>query len=130
MDQATLRKAVAYLRAHPSTFLATVAGQEPWVRAMWVARVDDDGTLWYGCAVTSNKVAQIRANPHACVAGGEGMTGVRLFGIAEVLTDAATKAAVWQDGFQDYFAGPDDPALAIIKITPTRVEVWNVSSPT
>lgn len=119
-----LEKAVAYLRAHPSTFLATVAGDEPWVRAMWVAKVEDDGTVWYATGIQSKKVGQIRANARVSIAGGEGRTGARLFGTAEIVTDAAVKAALWDDSWKPYFNGKDDPNLALIKITPQRVEVW------
>jgi len=124
MDKTTLAQVTAYLREHPSTFLATVAGQEPWVRAMWVARIDDDGTLWYATGLHSNKVMQIRQNPHISVAGGEGQHGIRLFGIAEIVIDPALKAALWEDTWTAYFAGKDDPNLALLKITPTRLEVW------
>ena len=124
MDQTTLAQVTMYLREHPSTFLATVAGQEPWVRAMWVARIDDDGTLWYATELHSNKVMQIRQNPCVSVAGGEGQHGFRLFGIAEVVTDPAQKASLWQESWTTYFTGADDPNLALLKITPSRVEVW------
>lgn len=124
MDQTTLAQVTTYLREHPSTFLATVAGQEPWVRAMWVARIDDDGTLWYATGLHSNKVMQIRQNPRVSVAGGEGQHGVRLFGTAEVVTNPAQKAALWQEFWTTYFTGADDPNLALLKIIPSRVEAW------
>lgn len=124
MDQATVSQVMQFFREHPSTFLATAAGDQPWVRAMWVARIEDDGTLWYATGLTSDKVAQIRQNPRVCVAGGEGMTGARLVGRAEIVTDAATKAALWEDSWSNYFAGKDDPDYTLIRITPEQGEVW------
>ncbi len=124
MGISSIDQAVAFLQANRSTFLATVLGQEPWVRAMWLAQIDDDGTIWYATGADSNKVMQIRQNAHVSVAAGEGQHGVRLFGTAEIVTDSAIIAALWQESWTGYFTGKDDPNLLLLKIRPTRVEVW------
>jgi general stress protein 26 len=121
MSEQTLQQALDYLREHPDTQLATVDGDQPWVRAMWLARVED-GALWYATARQSPKAGQIARNPKVCVSAYDTHTVARVFGTATVVDDPAAKAAVWSEGMARYFTGPEDPELVLIRVEPVTGE--------
>ena len=123
MEQTTLAKVVAFLRAHPETYLATVSGDIPWVRAMHAARVEEDGTVWYATARSTSKVAQLAQNPKVSLAVYADGQHARVFGTAVVIDDTQTKHDLWEEDWRVYFAGKDDPQYVLIKVTPERVEL-------
>jgi general stress protein 26 len=49
---------------------------------------------------------------------------VRLFGTCEVSVDMETRKSIWRDALAPYFlqCGVDDPDLAVLIFTPTRIE--------
>ncbi len=122
MDTTKLQNAITFLRANRNSFLATVAGDEPSVRAMWIVRVDDDGIIWYASELRTDKVDHVRANPRVCVTATKDRNAMRIFGTAEIVTDPTTIAELWEDSWTTYFTGKDDPNLALLKITPSRIE--------
>jgi len=103
----------------------------PWVRYV-VAAADPDLNLWFSTHIASRKVAQIRKNPavhlHAGVSTMETAESyVQVEGQAEVLTDAGTRKALWSDMLKRYFSGPDDPNFCVVKIRPSRIELWGMT---
>jgi general stress protein 26 len=123
MHDTRTTEALEFLRKYPDTYLATVDGGTPWVRAMHVARVDDDGSIWYATALSSNKVAQIRRNPSVCLAVYADGRHCRVFGRAEVVMDAAAKHQLWEDSWRAYFGGEADPEYVLLKVVPDRTEL-------
>ena len=122
MTSEAFRDAVAFLRDHPDTYLATLEGDEPWVRAMRLARVDDDGTLWYATWGSSNKVRQIRQHDKVCVIADNDDVLLRIFGAAQIVADPAVKQALWHDSWAEYFTGRDDPNYVLVMVAPYRTE--------
>jgi general stress protein 26 len=121
MTTDALAQAVAYLRTHPDTQLATVDGDQPTVRAMWVLHVEDDGTIWYAADRDSAKIDQIARNPKVCVhAYGDGQV-VSVLGTAATVDDCAKKEALWSPAMARYYAGVDDPKLILLVVTPVDV---------
>ena len=112
--------------------LATVVdGSKPWVRYVSPTRVDQDLTIWVATFAGSRKVAQIRENPEVHLT--MGMTEVAMEGSfiqvqakAQVLTDQATKEGAWSEHLAQIFSGPDDPNLAVLKLSPYRVEMVQI----
>lgn len=47
---------------------------------------------------------------------------LQIQGKAKTLTDEATRKAVWFEGLEGVFSGPDDPNYCVCKITPYRIE--------
>jgi general stress protein 26 len=115
-----LSQALAHLHTHPNIFLASVEGATPWIRAMSVARVDADGTIWLATWRDSPKVQQVLANPQICLADAEGT--MRIFGTARLVDEKTVKLALWHDSWTAYFAGPADPNYVLIAIAPERAD--------
>lgn len=113
--------------------LATVTEDgAPWARYV-VPFMDPDMNLWVATYCGSRKVAQIGADPRVHLACGattleETRAWVQVEGTAQVLDDAATKKAMWQEMLAQYFDGPDDPNYCVIKITPGRMEYGTMGS--
>lgn len=123
MPETEMNEAIEFVRTHPQTYLATVDDGTPWVRAMQVARVDDAGSIWYATALSSNKVRQARLNPQVCLAVWGDGRHCRVFGRAEIITDAAVKHQLWEDSWRTYFRGEDDPEYVLLKVVPQHAEL-------
>jgi general stress protein 26 len=108
------------------SFLATVEGDQPCMRAM-THFIDADGVIWYPTLRHSAKVRQIEKNPKVVVSffdpGGRSAP-VSVYGIADIITDPDTLVAVWQcydPSIQSIVpARPGSANFAFIKITPQR----------
>lgn len=120
------QQAIAYLRSHRDTQLATVAGDQPMARAMYLAWVDDDLTLWYATARDSNKAKHISANPKVCVTAYDQKVVLRITARAEFSDDIAQKEKIWSPVFSGFFKGATDPNLVLLKVTPVNVEYWEM----
>ena len=127
-DRAAFFKDVdAACRAAVWAAVATVRDGEPRVRL--VHPTWEGETLWFATDPKSPKARQIektnRVDVQYQVAPPE-FVHVLARGTAEILTDDATRAHVWDvldyDLAQFWPDGPTDPGYAAIKITPTRVE--------
>jgi len=108
--------------------LATVTEEgKPWVRYVTPTRIDDDLTVWCATFIGSRKVAQIRRLPEVHLTAGvtaldTAESYLQIQGRAEILTDASTRRAVWNDRLSAVFSGPDDPQYAVCKVRPYRIE--------
>jgi len=79
--------------------------------------------FWFTTNTSSRRVAQYRANPNAAIyfCDKRYFRGVQLIGTMEVMTDAATKEMIWQDGDTMYYpGGVTDPDYCVLKFTATK----------
>jgi len=109
--------------------LATVWNNKPWTRYVQTKHLDD-GTLNLYCStsVKSRKVSQIKSNNNIHLTMSERSNDpmspyVQFSGHAEVLTDPETKHKLWQEDWNVYFKGPDDPDYCILKFVPHEIEL-------
>lgn len=106
-------------------------------RAAFIASVDQDGcpnmkamlpprcregikTFWFTTNTSSRRVAQYRENPKASIYFYDQrfFRGVMLKGSMEVMTDAASKEKIWQEGDTMYYSlGVTDPDYCVLKFT-------------
>jgi general stress protein 26 len=103
--------------------LATIDGTQPRVRPVSPVRVDGF-TVFVANLRRYGKTAEIAANPHVelCYLD-DAHDQVRITGVAEVLTDAALLAEIWEANplLRRYLGTPDHPDLVIYRIVPSRV---------
>ena len=125
--------------------------------AMYVTTVDEEGypqtrvmfNLWYkeqfpslnplfeehkeelrvylGTNTSSEKMAQIRANPAACLyfCRPRDFKGLMLSGNLEVVDDPGIKNALWQEGWEMYYPkGPGDPDYTVLSMKPRKAKGW------
>ena len=103
--------------------LATIDGDQPRVRPVSPVRVEGF-TVFVANLRRYGKTREIAANPKVelCYLD-ERHDQVRITGHAEVLTDAALLAAIWESNplLRKYLGTPDNPDLIIYRIRPGRV---------
>jgi len=111
--------------------LATLTEEgRPWVRYV-VALADESLTVRVATYMGSRKVAHIRKNPEVhLIAGADGLGSTESYlqvqARAEVSTDPEVKKAFWQEDFEAYFQGPEDPEYCVLIIRPYRIEHWSM----
>lgn len=110
--------------------LATVTEDgKPWVRyVMPVA--DEEMTIRFSTFLNARKVKHIEKNPSVHLVCGvtdpENWDNyIQIEGRAEVTSDKGEKEAFWNDELSAYFEGPDDPAYAVVRVEPTRIEFYS-----
>jgi general stress protein 26 len=117
-----VERALAVIRADRFPHLATMDGDQPRLRP--VSPVRTDGFTVYVANLRSyHKTAEIAANPKVelCYLD-DHHDQVRLTGVAEVLTDRPLLQEIWDTNplLRQYLGSPDNPALIIYRIRPTR----------
>ncbi|MCL2085674.1 pyridoxamine 5'-phosphate oxidase family protein [Candidatus Saccharibacteria bacterium] len=109
------------------SFIGSVDGDGfPNMKAMLAPRKREGiREFWFSTNTSSERVAQYRKNPKACVyfyeKGRFNYQGVQFLGEMEVLTDAASKEMIWEFGDTMYYRkGVTDPDYCVLKFTAKR----------
>lgn len=104
--------------------LATLDGDQPRLRPVSPVRVDSDFTIYVANLRSYGKTHEIAANPKVelCYLD-DAHDQVRITGVAEILADAVLLQEIWESNplLRRYLGTPDNPALIIYRIRPTRV---------
>jgi general stress protein 26 len=118
-----VQQALSVIRADRLPYLATVEGDQPRLRP--IAPVKTDGFTVYIANLRSyGKTAEIEANPRVEVCYLDGHNDqVRITGLAEIVTDTAIKAEIWNSNPQlrNYFVNVKNPDFILYRVVPTRV---------
>jgi general stress protein 26 len=103
--------------------LATTDGDQPRVRPVSPVKVDGI-TIYVANLRSYGKTAEIAANPRVelCYLD-SAHDQVRITGTAEIVTDPVVLAEIWSANplLRRYLGTPDNPALIIYRIQPSRV---------
>ena len=97
-------------------------------RPMALQGVDEDGTLNFFSATSSNKNYELHENPevqlHFCNMGSSEYLSI--YGKATVSQDRAKIKELWTDWAKAWFqGGADDPELTLIRVKPEVSEYWD-----
>ena len=94
----TKEEVLAFVKANPVSFLATVDGDKPHVRAMMTFRVDQTG-LYFSTFTQKDVYKELTANlaVELCYADAKFENQVRISGRAELLDDEELKKQVVED---------------------------------
>jgi general stress protein 26 len=115
--------ALAVVQAARFPHLATLDGDQPRVRPVSPVRTDGF-TVYVANLRVYHKTAEIAANPKVelCYLD-DRHDQVRITGVAEVVTDAATLKEVWDANplLRQYLGRIDNPEFILYRIRPTRV---------
>ena len=106
----------------PIAYISSIDSEGfPWTKAMLNTRVREGiKTFYFSTNTFSIRVAHYKANPKASIyfCDAEGFKGMMLRGTMEVLTDAASKELLWNDGDEQYYpGGVTDPNYCVLKFT-------------
>lgn len=119
---------------NPVSFIATMDGNTPRVRAflMWFA---DESGFYYHTSAAKNVCKQLKNNPNTEVcfyhAGGDIMAKnmMRVTGKAEFVEDDRLKARLLEERpfLKAIVKGPNDPMLAILRIHEGEAHFWSMT---
>jgi general stress protein 26 len=97
-------------------------------RPMALQTVEDDGTLQFFSAKSSNKNMEIAQDSHVQLFFGNSGDNedLSLYGTAKVSTDRAKIKELWNPIAKVWFQdGADDPDLTLISVTPIETKYWD-----
>ncbi|MFD0793863.1 pyridoxamine 5'-phosphate oxidase family protein [Mucilaginibacter litoreus] len=100
-------------------------------RPMGTADIDDEGNIWFFTNEYSPKVTEISVENTISVTYSDPKNHTYLSIVAEATTvdDKAKMKELWNPFIEAFFPkGLDDPALTLLKVTPTDAEYWDSSS--
>ena len=89
--------------------------------------------LWFFAPRDSDQVADLQWDSSVSIVFSDPGRGayVVVFGSASVVEDAARKRQLWSQEAQSWFsAGPDDPAMALVRVRIIQADCWDVTSNT
>jgi len=99
-------------------------------RPMATLEAEPDGHLWFFTNIDAPKVEETRRDEQVnlCYTDPDGNRYVSVSGRAEVVRDRAKIEALWRPAHKAFCAGPDDPRLVLLRITPDAAEYWSSPS--
>lgn len=110
--------------------MATVEKDRPYSRYMTF--MHDGLTLYTATSKRTEKVDELTKNPHTHIllgyeGDGLGDAYVEYAGTVSISSDEALKKTLWNEQMAQWFDGPDDPNLVILKIEPVAIRLMNKS---
>lgn len=97
-------------------------------RPMAVARVDDDGTMYFATSIDTPKAAELRQDPRIQLVFQSKSRYAAIDGEATMRSDRALVDELWKEPWKVWFPeGKDDPDIVIIVVDPEKGEYWDQS---
>jgi general stress protein 26 len=98
-------------------------------RPMAVARVEENGDVWFVTAIGSGKVEEVLNDSAVVVTFQSRSRYVSLSGRAELIGDPTRLDELWRDEWREFFPeGRDDPRLALLHVRAVEAEYWDSSA--
>lgn len=107
------------------TFAAAGSGLH--ARPMSVAKVEDDGSLWFVTRSDTPKVDELARDSRATVIMQGSNKYLRIAGHAHEHRDREKLHELWSESFRVWFENKDDPNLVLIHVRSEEAEYWDVS---
>lgn len=113
--------------------MLTTADQDGTLRSrpMSTQQAEFDGDLWFFTAANTAKVEEVQRDHHVNISYSDPKKNcyVSVSGIAQVMRDQAKINELWSPALRAWFPkGPDDPNLALLKVTVNQAEYWDDTS--
>ena len=121
-----LLKRLAELLARQRVAMRTLHGRGGLAaRTMTPIEMDAAGAIWF---ITANDTlprpaAGEELPVNLVFANAADGDYVSIAGVADIFDAAGRKQALWTLAARPWFSGPDDPRLALLKVTPHHVEI-------
>jgi general stress protein 26 len=119
---------VSLLKKLRTAMLVTRTGETGiHARPMAIARVEDDGRLWFISGANTAKIHEIEIDSHVHIIAQDGNSiFLALSGRASLIGDREKIAELWQEPFRVWFpGGKDDPDIELIAVRPENGEFWD-----
>ena len=118
----------AMIKGIPVVMLTTTGMGRLRSRPMVTQRTPFDGELWFVTARAAEKTAEIRDRQavHVTFVSPSDNRYGWASGTAAIVEDQATLRMLWHAGYLQWLpSGPDDPALALIRVRVEEAEYWD-----
>lgn len=128
MNENQIEKLRDLLKDFTTAVLITHGDSTGWqARPMAMARVEENGDLWFFTGEQTAKVREIEADARVQVVCQDGWNScVAIAGRAELVRDLAKVRELWKPSFQVWFPqGADDPNIVLIHVIGERGEYWD-----
>jgi general stress protein 26 len=96
-------------------------------RPMAVAKMDEDGSLWFVTGQDTPKIDELVAHPNALVCLQNARQYVTINGHVSIVKDRSKVDEMWSESFRIWFDGKDDPNLVLLRLIPSAGEYWDQS---
>ena len=97
-------------------------------RPMAVAKLEENGDMWFATEKDSGKIEDIQSNGQVAVTLQNSSQFVSVSGTAKVVDDRSKVGELWSEFWRVWFpGGKDDPSLTLLHLTPTDAEYWDNS---
>ncbi|RID88514.1 general stress protein [Peribacillus asahii] len=129
MSQQDLRKEVVdILSNHRTGVLSSVENNKPHSRYMTF--YNEDLTLFTPTKADTEKIEEIEKNPAVSVLlgyedKGQSDTYVEIAGTSTINNSEQLKKQFWDESFNKWFDGPEDPNYVFLQIQPETVRILN-----
>ena len=111
------------------TAMFVTQGREPGLHArpIAVAKMEEDGTLWFVTGRDTPKIDALTAHPEALVCLQKDNQFVTVSCRVEVIQDRSKVEELWSESFRVWFDGKDDPNLVLLRLAANAGEYWDQS---
>jgi general stress protein 26 len=96
-------------------------------RPMAVAKMEENGSLWFVTGRDTPKIDELTAHPDALVCLQKDNQFVTVAGHVEVVQDRGKVEELWSESFRVWFDGKDDPNLVLLRLVASAGEYWDQS---
>ena len=112
--------------------LATLDSGRLVSRPVTTLAIEGADTLWFIVAADSSIASDIDANAELCLSYIErdASTYASLRGVGNILLDPERVRSLWSPYYKAWFEGPDDPNIALLRVTVHEFEHWTIPSST
>lgn len=119
---------ISLLKKFHTAMLVTHTGEHGFhARPMAIAKVEDDGRMWFFTAANTAKVHEIENDSQVHLTAQDGDSAfLALNGRATLIGDREKIAELWSEPFRVWFpGGQDDPSIELIVVRPVLGEFWD-----
>jgi general stress protein 26 len=96
-------------------------------RPMSIARIADNGDIWFATSANSAKLHEINAKRTASATMQGGLRFVAFSGLAESVFDPTLARSLWRESWRPWFpGGASDPELKLMCIRVEHGEFWDL----
>ena len=129
-NQDLKEKVVNIISNHRTGTLASVENNKPHSRYMTF--YNEDLTLYTPTKKDTEKIDEIKNNPYVSVLLGYEEKGqsdafVEILGTSSINDTQSLKDQFWEESFNKWFDGPNDPNYVFLEIQPETVRIFNLN---
>lgn len=129
-EQEKLAKLCEIVSACHSAFMVTRSTSSGALHGRPMATAKADGncsTLWFATNRNSPKIDELRSDSHVFLGytNASGSEWASIIGQASVVDDRAKIRELYSSFWNNWFEGPDDPNITLIRLIPESGEYWD-----